>query len=382
MTVRPSRDSVGEPRTRSLDANEEEVARVMQICNACRYCEGFCAVFPAMTRRLDFGKADVNYLANLCHDCGACLHACQYALPHEFAVNVPRAMAAVRMATYADYAWPTALGSLYKRNGLTLALATAAGLVLFLTLALAMTGSLLHQPVAGNFYAIFPHNLLIVLFGAVFSYAMLALAIGVRRFWRDVSPGAASSEAAAEATRNELQLAYLDGGHGKGCNERDDRFTLWRRDFHHVTFYGFLLCFAATVVATVYHYALALPAPYPLTSVPVLLGMAGGIGLIVGPAGLLWLNVHRHPQHRHEPQKAEADGSRLHRVAAAGQRERPRATGVARYRCDGVSAGDAPRYRPRILSHPSLWQVCARRFPHRRTSQVLDRETAAGSLAD
>ncbi|MBV8249280.1 MAG: tricarballylate utilization protein TcuB, partial [Comamonas sp.] len=60
-------------------AAEDEVARVMQICNACRYCEGFCAVFPAMTRRLEFGKADVHYLANLCHNCGACLHACQYA---------------------------------------------------------------------------------------------------------------------------------------------------------------------------------------------------------------------------------------------------------------------------------------------------------------
>jgi citrate/tricarballylate utilization protein len=68
----------------------------MQICNACRYCEGFCAVFPAMTRRLEFGKADIHYLANLCHNCGACLHACQYAPPHEFAVNVPQAMAQVR----------------------------------------------------------------------------------------------------------------------------------------------------------------------------------------------------------------------------------------------------------------------------------------------
>jgi len=58
---------------------EAEVARVLQICNACRYCEGFCAVFPAMTRRLTFGGADVHYLANLCHNCGACLHACQYA---------------------------------------------------------------------------------------------------------------------------------------------------------------------------------------------------------------------------------------------------------------------------------------------------------------
>ncbi len=59
-----------------LSAAETEVERQMQICNACRYCEGFCAVFPAMTHRLEFGKADIHYLANLCHNCGACLPAC------------------------------------------------------------------------------------------------------------------------------------------------------------------------------------------------------------------------------------------------------------------------------------------------------------------
>ena len=87
-----------------MSPGETEVARQLQICNACRYCEGFCAVFPAMTRRLNFAKADVNYLANLCHHCGACYHACQYAPPHEFAVNVPQAMARVRVQTYAEYA--------------------------------------------------------------------------------------------------------------------------------------------------------------------------------------------------------------------------------------------------------------------------------------
>lgn len=71
-----------------LTGAESEVARQLQICNACRYCEGFCAVFPAMTRRLEFHKADIHFLANLCHNCGACLHACQYAPPHEFAVNI------------------------------------------------------------------------------------------------------------------------------------------------------------------------------------------------------------------------------------------------------------------------------------------------------
>jgi citrate/tricarballylate utilization protein len=284
-----------------LTANESEVARQMQICNACRYCEGFCAVFPAMTRRLEFGKADIHYLANLCHNCGACLHACQYAPPHEFAVNVPQAMAKVRGQTYHDYAWPRGMGALYQRNGLTVALALAAGLALFLLLAVQAQGSLWHAPMAGNFYAVFPHNALALLFGAVFGFALLALTIGVVRFWRAVSPGApppgTAGAAFAEAAGNALRLKYLDGGHGQGCNDADDAFTLWRRRFHHATFYGFMLCFAATTVATGYHYLLRWPAPYPFWSLPVLLGTVGGIGLLIGPAGLFWLNLRRHPQH-------------------------------------------------------------------------------------
>jgi citrate/tricarballylate utilization protein len=280
-----------------LTPAETEVARQMQVCNACRYCEGFCAVFPAMTRRLEFGKADIHYLANLCHNCGACLHACQYAPPHEFAINVPRAMAKVRVQTYADYAWPPALGALYQRNGLTMALALAAGLALFLVLAVVINGTLFHQPLAGNFYVIFPHNLLVSMFAPVFLFAALALGMGVRKFWRDVSPGTASAPAVMEATSNALRLKYLDGGHGDGCNESDDAFTLARRKFHHLTFYGFMLCFAATSVATIYHYVFRWPAPYAFTSLPVLLGTVGGIGLLVGPAGLLWLNLRRHPLH-------------------------------------------------------------------------------------
>ncbi|PSL78992.1 tricarballylate utilization protein TcuB, partial [Variovorax sp. WS11] len=281
-------------------ATEEEVSRILQICNACRYCEGFCAVFPAMTRRLEFGKADTHYLANLCHNCGACLHACQYAPPHEFAVNVPRAMAQVRMQTYHDYAWPPALGALYGRAGLTVAMALAGGLALFLVLAVALSGSLLHEPLAGNFYAIFPHNFLAGVFGVVFLFVVFALGMGLRRFWREVSPGRDGSPAngaAAEATRDALRLKYLDGGHGEGCNNEDDRFTLWRRRFHHFTFYGFLLCFASTCVATLYHYLLGLEAPYALISLPVLLGTAGGIGLVIGPLGLLWMNLRRDPAH-------------------------------------------------------------------------------------
>jgi len=70
--------------------------------------------------------------------------------------------------------------------------------------------------------------------------------------------------------------------------------TPWRRRLHHATFYGFALCFAATCVATLYHF-LGSPAPYVYTSLPVLLGTAGGLGLVVGSAGLLLQHRRRDP---------------------------------------------------------------------------------------
>jgi citrate/tricarballylate utilization protein len=291
------------PNAFAMTPAEGEVSRVMQICNACRYCEGFCAVFPAMTHRLEFGRADVHFLSNLCHNCGACLHACQYAPPHEFAVNVPKAMAEVRMQTYVDYAWPAGFGTLYKRNGLTLALALAGGLAFFLILTILLKGSLVPAPLAGRFYAVFPHTTLALMFGIVFLFAVIALGVGVARFWRNQDPGGLSGVAIGEATHDVMSLRYLGGGHGEGCNNADDAFSLARRHFHHLTFYGFMLCFASTCVATLYHYLLKLEAPYALSSLPVLLGLAGGIGLLAGPAGLFWLNIKRHPQHGDSAQK-------------------------------------------------------------------------------
>ena len=294
-----------------LTGAESEVARQMQICNACRYCEGFCAVFPAMTRRLEFGKADIHFLANLCHNCGACLHACQYAPPHEFAVNVPQAMAQVRGQTYADYAWPPALGALYQRQGLTLSLALAAGLALFLVLGAMLQGggldALWGANLGANFYNLFPHNLLVGLFAPVFLFVVFALAMGVRRFWRDVTPATSgaplSAPATVEATDAVLRLKYLDGGHGDGCHNEDDAYTLKRRRAHHLTFYGFMLCFAATSLATVYHYVFGWAAPYDLPSVPKLLGAVGGVMLMLGTAGLWHLNRTRHALHGDAQQK-------------------------------------------------------------------------------
>src|SRR5260221_428428 len=74
---------------------------------------------------------------------------------------------------------------------------------------------------------------------------------------------------------------------GGGCMNDDERPADRRKLYHHLTVYGFLLCFAATAVATLYHFLLGREAPYPWYDLPVVLGTLGGIGLVVGPAALL-----------------------------------------------------------------------------------------------
>jgi citrate/tricarballylate utilization protein len=285
-----------------MSTPEQKAQRQLQICNACRYCEGFCAMFPAMTRRLSFEPADVHYLANLCHNCGACLHACQYAPPHEFRVNIPQSLAKVRRKTYSDYAWPRALGVLYQRNGLVLALALAISLSLMIRLI-----STLQTTNGTVFYDLLSHTGMVALFAPVFLFACLALGLGVRAFLRDVKPATSGApvqwQSAREASQAALTLQYLDGGHGQGCNNEDDAFGHARRYAHHLTFYGFMLCFAATSVATLLHYFFNASAPYDWPTLPKLLGVSGGISLLLGCMSLMVLHLRRHPDHGDADQK-------------------------------------------------------------------------------
>jgi citrate/tricarballylate utilization protein len=279
----------------------DEGRRMASICNACRYCEGYCAVFPALERRLSFAEGDLAYLANLCHNCGSCYYACQYAPPHEFQLNFPKMLAQIRGETYKRYAWPGALARAFERNGLVVSLITAASLVLFLlAMGFAIDRSVLfapHPDSEGSFYAVIPHSVMAYAFGAIFLFAIFALCIGSTRFWRDTEEEARhflSPGPFGQSVSDALQLKYLGGG-GEGCTYPAEKPSHLRKWFHHFTFYGFMLCFAATCVATVYHYVFGLKAPYPLVSLPVLLGTIGGMGLLIGPAGLLWLKRIRDP---------------------------------------------------------------------------------------
>ncbi|MFT5539671.1 MAG: citrate/tricarballylate utilization protein [Alphaproteobacteria bacterium] len=288
-----------------------EAERQMNICNACRYCEGHCAVFPAMEMRLRFTEGDLGYLANLCHDCRACYEHCQYVPPHEFAVNLPQALSQVRTLTYTESAWPSGFGRMFHNNGLMVGLLTALALAIFMTGAVALIDPAAlwgRHTGAGAFYAVIPHGVMVWSFGAAFAYAVIALSVAVVRFWRQMGAGVATAgesagtgpclSASAQALHDGITLKYMSGandGGGEGCTYPDETPSAARRWCHHLTAGGFMLCFAATSVATLYHYLFGWVAPYAFTALPVVLGIAGGIGLIIGPLGLLWLRGRANP---------------------------------------------------------------------------------------
>jgi citrate/tricarballylate utilization protein len=275
-----------------------EGARVMSVCNACRYCEQYCPAFQAMEQRLTFATADLNYLANLCHGCGECLYACQYAPPHELAINVPKTFAQLRVQSYEQYAWPTALGAAFRRQGAATALLLAAAMsVLLLGATFALNGEQLLAPgAAADFYAVVPHAVLIALFGGVGVFVLVALAIGGARCARELrtmneSPPHIERGGTGAALGDMLTLNHLHVA-GRDCVTALEARTPWRRWLHHATFYGFMLCFASTCVAALYDLA-GVSAPYAYSSLPVLLGTAGGIGLSVGTVGLLLHRLRR-----------------------------------------------------------------------------------------
>ncbi|MGH1457848.1 MAG: tricarballylate utilization 4Fe-4S protein TcuB [Paracoccaceae bacterium] len=266
-----------------------EADRLMTICNSCRYCEGLCAVFPAMEMQRAFSDGDLNHLANLCHGCGACYHDCQFAPPHEFAVNLPQTLARVRSESYGHYAWPAAARPIFAKHGLALALGCTVFFALFLLgfIAAHAPGAIWSAHLgAGRFYALMPHGAMVAIFGAAFLWMLLAVFMGARAFWTDCGARNLCAGDHLRASHDAARLTYLDGG-GMGCFNEDDAPADRRRMWHHMVFCGFLLCLASTSLATLYHYGFEVKAPYAWWQLPPLLGIAGGIGLVIGCLGLL-----------------------------------------------------------------------------------------------
>jgi len=267
----------------------DEARRQIEICNACRYCEGYCAVFPAINRARTFAEGDIAQLANLCHNCRGCYYACQYTVPHEFALNLPQALARVRQDSWTDFSFPSGFAAAFHRSGAAITVATVISIVL-LILAIRALGQ--HAGGGEGFYAVLSHNAMVAIFTPAFLLPVYSIYAGLRRYWVAVGGRPVRWPHIVAAIRSAAQMKNLAGGHGDGCNfEDEDRFSNARRWRHQLVMYGFLLCFAATSVATAMHYVLGMEAPYGFVSLPKLLGVPGGILLSVGTLAMIELKL-------------------------------------------------------------------------------------------
>lgn len=277
--------------------NKEQLLKdanhVMTVCNSCRYCEGFCAVFPAMELRRVFTTADLKFFANLCHNCRGCYYACQFVPPHEYDLNIPKTMAELRLETHKEFVWPEFLQGFFEGSATrTTLLSMICVLFVFFVTLISQGGDVLfgRHVGAGAFYNVTPYLAVMIPFSLIGLGVLFVWAMGVGKFWKAI--GAPLSDlndigAHIQAIKDVLALRYLGGG-GHGCNYPDEAFSMNRRWFHQAVFFGFISCFAATSLAFIYEHFLGWPSPFPVISLPVVLGTLGGIAICVGAGGLLY----------------------------------------------------------------------------------------------
>jgi citrate/tricarballylate utilization protein len=293
-----------------------EAERQLNICNACRYCEGYCAVFPALERRTMLETGDITQLASLCHDCRACFQACMYAAPHEFAVDPPAILTAVRQASYRHYLpspgwlWPGWLRPGWLRPGwlrpgwfgpgwlrrdgqgglgarATAAVGVGAALLALVAVAEGIGALLRHR----GPYQVIPYPALLVTVALPTAWTAAVMLRAVTGYWHDTHGplrDLANWRALATALRRAARLEYLRGGGGE-CPYPGDDPSPARRRLHAAVAWGFATCFAATLAAAFLQDILGIGPPYPLLSAPVILGTAGGISMLAGCAGLMML---------------------------------------------------------------------------------------------
>ena len=260
----------------------EEGRRQLTVCNSCRYCAGYCPVWPAMERRPLLTLQEQVHMANLCHDCRDCFTACMYTPPHEFDLNPPKVFTQIREYTYRKYIGPEVMHRVLESRGGTI----LAALLIFAYVAIVSvaTGGTLFGRVGGDPYSVIGHTVIVASAMAASIFAIGAVLVGMARYWKDTHGSFGDLfDLGAWGTTLSLsaRLKHQSGGE-EGCAYEDNQPKANRKYAHQFIMYGFLFTFLATVSAWIMETFLGLYPPYPIISVPVGFGMVGGVLQVVG----------------------------------------------------------------------------------------------------
>ena len=272
---------------------EDESIRQYMICNACRHCEGFCPVWDAMERRNFFEAKDIKFFSYLCHDCRDCFYACPYSEPHEYGLNIPRINSEARVEIHRNETWPKPLTKVLNGTYLAGTAILAVSAALLFSVSIYMNGlSALFAPQA-TVYSVVPYDLLVSVGMILGVYVVAMWIVQGAIFWKDIGgdrAGLFNLKSHALAIHDVISHRWFKGG-GVGCDYPREVGSRTRMVFHMLMFFGILLTILATSSAAVIQHLIGYFPPYPILSLPVLSGTVGGLMIIIGALGFLYMKA-------------------------------------------------------------------------------------------
>jgi len=254
----------------------EEASRQLTICNACRYCEGFCDVWDAIERRREFSHGDLLHLSNLCHDCRACYYACPFIPPHELMINIPKVLGDVREQSYEKFVFPKVLVRVMRRSGLAYLFLTTLIFVTTLYYVFLLHGLSAFYETSLTMQELFPYPVFFVAEYSLYIYVFFLWFIQGRSYWKDISNGRKMNvKAIGRAILDVFTHKDFKGG-GAGCNYPSENGSLFRLFAHASVMFGFIIDWITILF-------------YPFANVVVISIYFIGSVLIFAGAGLLLL---------------------------------------------------------------------------------------------
>ena len=255
----------------------EDAVRQFTICNSCRYCEGYCPVWPEVHSGNIVTRNDVLYYSNLCYDHRDCYYACPY-VPgtHEFNINIPEVTRKIRRETYEELTYNVS-GSPLKKTAISLALVVPVILGWFFAF------NNIYSPGPVSFYKLVPKYPLIAVSSLLSVYLVSMLAVAGIRYRKLVLNGLDNGNATAAVLPGVTTLLgvlahkWFRNIHYPGGKESNIRLG-----FHLMIFYGFLMALLSTTLGFIYEDLLGIPSPFPFYSPVVIAGIMGGSMLTVG----------------------------------------------------------------------------------------------------
>lgn len=220
----------------------QDGSRQFRICNACRYCEGYCAVWDAIERHESILKSDLKYLSHLCHDCRECYYVCPYTDPHEFNLNIPKVLSEIRSDTYGENIHPIFLRWFYLHPKSSWTIVSVFATIFAFLISIMVDGPIVLTKPVNEFQDIFPEIYFKWFSSLLYLYALILWAVDGYSFWHSFKRPEIKVRIShiLGGLYDALSHRYFAGG-GAGCSYPDENGSYLRLAMHPLVLMGFIV---------------------------------------------------------------------------------------------------------------------------------------------